>query len=196
MQGSYRARSLISSLKDFFKDNKKVLVCACVVFLIGIVIGVIAVVRSVDGEFERIPRSEADFGGTKVFFIACLALLGAYVILLASGINTKTVFLVILPFLALGFVSGQYGCALIARYGGIGLVNLFVAYIPFFLCSFICFSLCAVSVLAPDCGCSNGTELKNSFVQTLKLFAINVAISFVIFVIIGSIFGVIIIEVY
>ena len=68
-------------------------------------------------------------------------------------------------------------------------------YLPFFLCTFCCFVLCATVTVAPECGCKNG-GLKPSFVNTLKIFAFNVAIAFVLFVIVGSIFKVIVVTLY
>ncbi len=162
----------------------------------GIVVGVISAFRAVgeDG-FERVARADMEFAAAKVFFYALLALLGCYAIFLIGGINSKTIFLIIIPFFALGFILGEYSVALIARYQTTGLIDLLAIYLPFFLCTFCCFLLCAASQVAPDCECCS-SGLKPSFVQTLKIFGINIAIAFVLFIIVGSIFGVIVVSLY
>ncbi len=196
MRGSLRTKSIISALKTFVSDNKKVIVCASIIFVLGIIVGIFSAFRSVgkDG-FDRVARADMEFGAVKVFFISLLALVGCYAVFLLAGINDKTVFLIVLPFFALGFATGWYSVALIGRYETSGLVNLLLIYLPFFICTFCCFVLCATVTVAPDCGCKNGT-LKPSFVNTLKIFAINVAIAFLLFIIIGSIFKVIVVTLY
>ena len=193
MRGSLRTKSIISALKTFVSDNKKVIICASIIFVLGIIVGVISAFRSVgeDG-FERVARADMEFGAVKVFFISLLALLVCYAVFLIAGINDKTVFLIVLPFFALGFATGWYSVALIGRYETTGLIDLLLIYLPFFLGSFCCFVLFST---APDCGCKNG-GLKPSFVNTLKIIAINVAIAFVLFVIVGSIFKVIVVTLY
>ncbi len=196
MRVSLRTKSIISALKTFVSDNKKVIVCASIIFVLGIIVGIFSAFRSVgkDG-FDRVARADMEFGAVKVFFISLLALVGCYAVFLIAGINDKTVFLIVLPFFALGFATGWYSVALIGRYETSGLVNLLLIYLPFFICTFCCFVLCATVTVAPDCGCKNGT-LKPSFVNTLKIFAINVAIAFLLFIIIGSIFKVIVVTLY
>lgn len=196
MQGSLRAKSVLSAIKTFVSENKKVLICAAIIFALGITVGVISAFRAVgeDG-FERVARADMEFSSAKVFFVSLLALFGCYAVFLISGINAKTIFLIVIPFFALGFVTGEYSVALIARYETTGLVNLLLIYLPFFLCTFCCFVLCAVIAAAPDCACCK-TGLKPSFVQTLKVFGLNVAIAFVLFVIVGAIFKVIVVSLY
>lgn len=196
MQGSLRAKSVLSAIKTFVSENKKVLICASIIFALGITVGVISAFRAVgeDG-FERVARADMEFSSAKVFFVSLLALFCCYAVFLLSGINAKTIFLIVIPFFALGFVTGEYSVALIARYETTGLVNLLLIYLPFFLCTFCCFVLCAVIAAAPDCACCK-TGLKPSFVQTLKVFGLNVAISFVLFVIVGAIFKVIVVSLY
>lgn len=196
MQGSLRAKSVLSAIKTFVSENKKVLICAVIIFALGITVGVISAFRAVgeDG-FERVARADMEFSSAKVFFVSLLALFCCYAVFLISGINAKTIFLIVIPFFALGFVTGEYSVALIARYETTGLVNLLLIYLPFFLCTFCCFVLCAVIAAAPDCACCK-TGLKPSFVQTLKVFGVNVAIAFVLFVIVGAIFKVIVVSLY
>lgn len=196
MRGSLRTKSTLSALKTFVSDNKKVIICASIIFVLGISVGIISAFRSVgeDG-FERVARADMEFGAVKVFFISLLALIGCYAVFLLAGINEKTVFLIVIPFFSLGFATGWYSVALIGRYETTGLINLLLVYLPFFLCTFCCFTLCATVTVAPECGCKNG-GLKPSFVNTLKIFAVNVAIAFVLFVIVDSIFKVIVVTLY
>lgn len=196
MQGSLRVKSVLSAIKSFVSDNKKVIICATIIFALGITVGVISAFGAVgDDGFERVARADMEFSSAKVFFVSLLALLGCYVVFLLSGINAKTIFLIVIPFFALGFVTGEYSVALIARYETTGLVNLLLIYLPFFLCTFCCFVLCAVIAAALDCACCK-TGLKASFVQTVKVFGANVAIAFVFFLIIGAVFKVIVVSLY
>ena len=196
MQGSLRVKSVLSAIKSFVSDNKKVIICATLIFALGITVGVISAIGAVgDDGFERVARADMEFSSAKVFFVSLLALLGCYVVFLLSGINAKTIFLIVIPFFALGFVTGEYSVALIARYETTGLLNLLLIYLPFFLCTFCCFVLCAVIAAAPDCACGK-TGLKPSFVQTVKVFGANVAIAFVFFLIIGAVFKVIVVSLY
>lgn len=196
MQGSLRVKSVLSAIKSFVSDNKKVIICATIIFALGITVGVISAFGAVgDDGFERVARADMEFSSAKVFFVSLLALLGCYVVFLLSGINAKTIFLIVIPFFALGFVTGEYSVALIARYETTGLLNLLLIYLPFFLCTFCCFVLCDVIAAAPDCACCK-TGLKPSFVQTVKVFGANVAIAFVCFLIIGAIFKVIVVSLY
>lgn len=196
MQGSLRVKSVLSAIKSFVSDNKKVIICATIIFALGITVGVISAFGAVgDDGFERVARADMEFSSAKVFFVSLLALLGCYVVFLLSGINAKTIFLIVIPFFALGFVTGEYSVALIARYETTGLLNLLLIYLPFFLCTFCCFVLCAVIAAAPDCACCK-TGLNPSFVQTVKVFGANVAIAFVLFIIIGAIFKVIVVSLY
>lgn len=196
MQGSLRVKSVLSAIKLFVSDNKKVIICATIIFALGITVGVISAFGAVgDDGFERVARADMEFSSAKVFFVSLLALLGCYVVFLLSGINAKTIFLIVIPFFVLGFVTGEYSVALIARYETTGLLNLLLIYLPFFLCTFCCFVLCAVIAAAPDCACCK-TGLKPSFVQTVKVFGANVAIAFVFFLIIGAVFKVIVVSLY
>lgn len=197
MTGSSRLCSIKSAIRNFFDKNKKVIICSSVIFLLGIIVGVISALRAVGGEFEEVLAKDAQTGGAKVFFLSSLALVGCYIVILIAGINEKTVFLAVVPFFLVGFFLGRYSSALWGRYGALGVVNLLLAYLPFFLCSFVCFMLATVAVMQPDCAKSAmNCTLKPSFVDTLKIAGINILISFVLFVIIGCIYGVIIVEVY
>lgn len=193
---SVRSRAVVSSLRSFFENNKKVVICTSVIFVLGIVAGILSAVRSVDGEFERIARADMDFGSAKVFFISSLALVGGYIVILISGHSNKTVFLAVIPFFVLGFMGGEYCCILIARYESTGIINLLLVYLPFFLSSFVCLMLAATNVLQASCTDCTKSSLKPSFIAVLKILGINVCISFVFIMIIGSIFGVVIVKLY
>lgn len=197
MTNSSRLFAFKSALKSFLSKNKKIIICSLIVFALGIIVGAVSAWRAVGGEFEEVLPKDADMGGARVFFFSTLALIGCYGVILLSGINNKTVFLAIIPVFLLGFFFGRYSSALIGRFGALGIVNLVFAYAPFFICTFVCFVLSTIAVMNADCAkTAISSNLKPSFVDTLKLFGINVAIGFVLFVLIGSIYGVIIVTVY
>ncbi len=197
MTNSSRLCAFKSALKSFLSKNKKIIICSLIVFALGIIVGAVSAWRAVGGEFEEVLPKDADTGGARVFFFSTLALIGCYGVILLSGINNKTVFLSIIPIFLLGFFFGRYSAALIGRFGALGIVNLVFAYAPFFICTFVCFVLSMIAVMTTDCAkTAISSSLKPSFVDTLKLFGINVAINFVLFVLIGSIYGVIIVTVY
>lgn len=197
MTNSSRLCSLKFALKSFLSKNKKIIVCSLIVFVLGIIVGAVSAWRAVGGEFEEVLPKDAETGGARVFFFSTLALVVCYGLILISGINNKTVFLAIIPVFLAGFFFGRYATALIGRFGALGIANLIFAYAPFFICTFVCFLLSTIAVMNADCAkTAISGNLKPSFVDTLKLFGINVAISFVLFVLIGSIYGIIIVTVY
>lgn len=188
---------LASQLLSYLDRHKKVIISTAVLFVIGILIGIIYAYRTVDGSFERVARANVETGGAKVFFISLLCLMGGYIVILISGINNKTVFLICIPFIALGFVLGEYACALVCRFEGFGVLNLIVIYLPFFLITFVLMVIASANVLSAGCSdyCEN-SSLKPSFVKTLKIFGINCACSLVLFLIIGSVTKVIIVTLF
>lgn len=113
MQGSLRVKSVLSAIKSFVSDNKKVIICATIIFALGITVGVISAFGAVgDDGFERVARADMEFSSAKVFFVSLLALLGCYVVFLLSGINAKTIFLIVIPFFCFGVCHGRvFGCA-------------------------------------------------------------------------------------
>lgn len=184
-------------MKRFFAGNKKIIVCSIVIFLMGVLSGVFSCLRAVGGEFEEVLAKDADLGGARVFFFSILALCGCYALILISGASNKVVLLSIIPFFLDGFFLGRYACALIGRYGALGVANLLFAYLPFFIATLVCFILSTIAVMQSSCANNSKSGiLKQSFVDTLKLFGINVAISFVLFILVGAIYGVIVVEVY
>ncbi len=186
-----KKRVLLSNLREYFSNNKKILIAALVTVCLAIIVGVISSIRAVNGEFERVARVDMEFAGAKIFFLFSLLLAVSYVLIVASGASNKTVFIAIIPFFLLGFLIGKYSTCLIARYEFWGILNLLICYLPFFLASLVLFVIAASNVLS-SC-VSNKTEngLKPYLLPTLKLFGINVAIGLVLFLIIGSFFGVI-----
>lgn len=187
---SLRTRTIISSLRTFFEKNKKVIISAAVLFALGIVLGIVLAYRAVDGAFERVPRSEVETGSAKVFFISLLCLVGGYGILLIAGINNKTVFLIVIPFITLGFFLGRYACALVCRFEGFGILNLVIIYLPFFLITFVLMLIATANIMSAGCtDYCEGSMFKPSFIRTLKILGINAACSLVVFLILGSICG-------
>ncbi len=192
-----RKLMLSSTLNKYLKRHKKVIICSSLVFVIGIIVGILSAVRAVEGEFERIPRADMTFGSAKVFFISTLALIGGYVLILIGGHSNKTVVVGIIPFVVTGFFFGQYSCLLIAQYEGTGILNLMLVYMPFFIVSGVSMMLALCNSLSQS-GCEGAcnSHLKPSFVNLLKICGINVGINFVFIMIIGSIFGVVIVNLY
>jgi len=185
-----RTRVIKSSLITFFEKNKKVIISTVVLFAIGIILGVALAYRAVDGSFERVPRVDVETGSAKVFFISLLCLVGGYGVLLIAGINNKTVFLICIPFLTLGYILGKYSVALICRFEGFGVLNFILVYLPFFLVTFILMLIAATNILSASCSdyCEN-SSFKPSFIRTLKIFGINAGCALVLFLILGSIIG-------
>lgn len=180
----------MSEVKLYISRNKKVLISLLVAFALAAVIGIIMALRAVDGEFERVPRVDAETGTGKVFFIGSLALAACYFLVLLAGVSKKTAFVSVIPFLLIGFMFGRYACALIGRYDVFGVVNLIFIYIPFFLISTLLLMVTAVCALSAPCSeCSERSSLKPSFLKALKIFAVNIACNFVFVVIVGSICG-------
>ena len=59
MQGSLRVKSVLSAIKSFVSDNKKVIICATIIFALGITVGVISAFGAVgDDGFERVARAD------------------------------------------------------------------------------------------------------------------------------------------
>ena len=186
-----KKRIVFSSLKEYFARNKKILIAAFIVVTLAIIVGVISSIRAVNGDFERVARVDMKFAGAKIFFLSSLILLISYALFLVAGINNKTAFIAVIPFFILGFIIGKYATCLIARYEFWGILNLLCCYLPFFIATIVLFAIAAVNVLTACQSRTTENGLKPYLLPTLKLFGINVAIGLVLFVIIGSIFGVI-----
>ena len=185
-----KKRVFVSNLKEYIGKNKKILICSALVLVLGIIIGIVSSVRAVNGEFERVARVDMKFSGAKIFFLSVLLLLLSYVVFLIAGADRRIAFLAIIPFFLLGFLIGKYSTCLIARYEFWGILNLLCCYLPFFFATLVLFVI-AVSSILTACNRPTANGLKSYLLPTVKLFAINVAISLVLFLIVGSIFGVI-----
>lgn len=186
-----KARILFSNLREYCSKNKKIIFAAIITLCIAIVVGVLSSIRAVNGDFERVARVDMEFAGAKIFFLSVLLLALSYALFLIAGINNKTVFIAIIPFFFLGFVIGKYTTCLIARYEFWGILNLFLCYLPFFICTFFAFVIAVVNILSACKSQSTENGFKPYLVPTLKIFGINAALALVFFLIIGSIFGVI-----
>lgn len=190
-----RLRVITAELSDFLRINKKLVICFLSVFAAGLIVGIVATINSYGGTFERISRSDVDFGAVKVFFFSILILAGGYLVLLISASNPKLIFIAIVPYVALGVFMGKYVCLLIARYASLGLLNLFLIYLPFFLLTFVCMLAGGVTALNfVGCESEGRFRLRPPFVRLLKAYGVNVACCFLIFLIIGSMTGVIIVS--
>lgn len=193
---SLKSNVIISSLKDYFSRNKKVLIASSVTLVLAAIVGVVSSIRAVNGEFERVARVDMDFAGAKIFFLSSLLLAVSYGLFLVAGINNKTAIIAIIPYFLLGFLIGKYATCLIARYEFLGILNLLLCYLPFFLATFVLFVVATANILSAYCTQCTESGLKPYLLQTLKIFAINVAIGLVLFLIVGSFFGVIEIKLY
>ena len=80
-------------------------------------------------------------------------------------------------------------CLLVAVYGITGTVNMIVIYIPFFLVTFVCMAVAGARA-ASAVGCN---RVRASALSLLKIYGVNTAADFVIFVIIGSFVKVIVV---
>lgn len=177
-------------LADFFKANAKIVISALVIFAVGVALGVVLAYRAVGGEFESVARVDADVGAGKVFFIALAALVGSYALILLSSLNSKTMLLCCVPFFFVGFLLGRFSTALLCRYEVFGLFNFLFCYLPVFIFSVALMLIATVRVLSASCTeCGEKSKLKPSFVALLKIFAINAAIAFVFFVLVGLLVG-------
>lgn len=186
-----KKRVLLSNLREYFSNNKKIVISALVTVCLAIIVGVISSIRAVNGEFERVARVDMEFAGAKIFFLSALLLAVSYALILVAGASNKTVFIAIIPFFLLGFLIGKYSTCLIARYEFWGILNLILCYLPFFLASLVLFVIAATNVLSACVSKQTENGLKPYLLPTLKLFGINVGIGLVLFLIVGSFFGVI-----
>ena len=130
---------MLSKLREYLARNKKILLSALVVLVLAIAVGIIASIRAVNGEFERVARVDMEFAGAKIFFLSILLLALCYALFLIAGINSKTVFIAIIPYFFLGYLIGKYSTCLIARYEFWGTLNLLFCYLPFFIVTFALF---------------------------------------------------------
>ena len=89
----------------------------------------------------------------------------------------------------LGYFFGKYMCLLVAVYGATGIVNLLVIYAPFFLVTFLSMTVAgARAARAVGCG-----RVRSSALVLLKVYGVNMAADFVIFVLVGAFVKVIVV---
>lgn len=175
-------RSALGIIKDFCRDNRKSVISFCALFALGIVIGIFITIDSAGGEFERISRADMEFGSVKVFFTTSFMVLAGYgVLLLGAGAPAFAVAGLVV-FAVHGYYFGKYVCLLVAMYGATGVVNMIVVYIPFFLVTLVCMIVAGVRALN-TVGCN---RFRTAGLALLKTYGLNIAVNFVVFVIIGA----------
>jgi hypothetical protein len=188
------SNSLRFAIKDFLSEHKKTFVCFALIFVAGIVVGIVSEVNSVGGQFERINKNDIVFGQVKVFFFSSLILAVGYgVLVLSSTIKTAS-FIAIIPFAIVGYMFGAYTTVLVGVYGGVGVINLLFVYVPFFTITFFVLSVtgCVALRSGNSCGCKE-KFLKPSVSILLKGYVVNVIASFVIFLLVGSVTKVVVV---
>ena len=186
-----KKRIVFSKIREYILNNKKLLIAVFATLVLAVIVGVVSTIRAVNGEFERVARVDMKFSGAKIFFLSSLLLFASYALFLVAGINNKTVFIAIIPFFLLGFLLGRYATCLIARYEFWGILNLLLCYLPFFIVTLVAFVVCIVNILTTCPSKSTENGMKPYLLPTLKIFGINVLIGLVLFLIVGSFFGVI-----
>ena len=179
---STRIRIIASIAKDFLRDNRKSVLSFSALFAVGLVAGIFITINAAGGEFERIARADMEFGAVKVFFTTSFMVLGGYAVLLLSAGAPALFFVGLGVFLVEGYYFGKYLCLLTAVYGSTGIVNVIVIYIPFFFVTFVCLVVAG----ARAAGAVRGNRMRCTALTLLKIYGINIACNFVIFVIVGS----------
>ena len=176
------ARAARGMIKDFCRDNKKSLISFAAVFALGIVLGIFITISAAGGEFERVARADMEFGAVKVFFSTSFTVLIGYGVVLLSACAQVLAIASLLAYALLGYYFGKYMCLLVAVYGATGVLNMVVIYIPFFLVTFLL--MCVAGAKAASAvGCD---RLKRTALTLAKIYGLNIAANFVIFVIVGA----------
>lgn len=175
-------RAVKGVVKDFLKENKKSVLSFAAVFAVGIAVGIFVTISAAGGEFERIARADMEFGAVKVFFTTSFGVLAGYGVVLLSVCAPPLAPVSLLAPVVLGYFFGKYMCLLVAVYGATGILDLFVVYAPFFLITFV-FLTVAGARAARAVGCG---RMKAAALALGKIYGLNVAADFVVFVIIGS----------
>ena len=189
-----RGNTLLFAIKDFLCVHKKTFLCFSLVFIAGLVVGIVSEVNSVGGEFERLAKNDMVFGAVKVFFFSSFFLFAGYGVVIISATIKGVSFVAVIPFVVIGYLFGAYTTALIGSYGGVGIMNLVFIYMPFYLITFLCMAVagCIAMKRANNCGCKERI-LKPSVSVLLKGYVVNVLASFVIFLLIGSVTKVVVV---
>lgn len=189
-------RNLLNIIRDFLSTNKKIVLCCLILFLVGIVVGIVYTITANGGEFERVLKDDMTFGAVKVFFYSSLLVAIGYFAVAISACIRGASFVSAFPFPILGYVFGNYVTLLVGCYGGIGIINLIFVYVPFFLLTFVILttSTCIALRLSQSCGCSGkGAFLRPSVTAVLKGYGVNIICSFVVFLLVGGIVKVLVV---
>lgn len=169
-------------VRDFCRDNRKSVISFCAVFVLGLIIGIFITIDSAGGEFERISRADMEFGSVKVFFTTSFMVLVGYGVLVLGAAAPALAFAGLAVFAVHGYYFGKYLCLLVGIYGVTGIVNIIFIYVPFFVFTLVCMIVAGVRALN-TVGCN---RLKTAGLALLKIYGINMAFNFVIFVIVGA----------
>lgn len=189
-----RMKSAVFVIKDFLSAYKKTVICFSVLFVVGIIVGIVSAVNSVGGVFEKLSRNDMTFGAVKVFFFSSLFVVAGYGVVVISACIRGMSFLAVVPFAVLGFMTGNYLCVLVGVYGGVGIMNLIFVYTPFFLTTFLCLMIGGSIALGHSGKCDSKDKLlKPAVAVLLKALCVNIIISAVIFLLIGAVTKVVVI---
>ncbi len=189
-----RVRAFLNSVGEFFRRNKKAIICYSVLFIFGLVIGIVAAVNYAGGEFENYHPDEIVYGAVKVFLFSSLIIAAGYGIIIVSATVRSLTFLSLIPFGVLGIEFGRYITLLVGYYAFIGIINLIFIYIPFFLITFVCMLFAAAKTAGQYyCQCTPNGGLRPPVVTNIKCYFVNVAINFFIFIVIGAMTKVIVV---
>lgn len=189
-----RIKSAVFVIKDFLSAYKKTVICFSLLFVVGIIVGIVSAVNSVGGVFEKLSRNDMTFGAVKVFFFSSLFVVAGYLVVVVSACIRGMSFLAVVPFVVLGFVTGNYMCVLVGVYGGVGIMNLIFVYTPFFLTTFLCLMTGGSIALGHSGKCDSKDKLlKPSVAVLLKALCANIIVSAVIFLLIGAVTKVVVI---
>ena len=175
-------RTAVSIVKDFCRDNRKSVASFAAVFALGIVVGIFLTINAAGGEFERIARADMEFGAVKVFFTSGFIVLAGYGVLLIGAAAPALSLLSLVVFAVHGYFFGKYLGLLAAVYGATGILNIFLIYVPFFLVTAVLLAVAGVRVVNAA-GCD---RVRKAALALAKLYAINMTVCFVIFLIVGS----------
>ncbi len=179
-----KLKSIILDIKSYCRDNFKLIIALSLAFIAGLVIGILFQ-SGIDASLAT-ESIEVVVSSLKMFLISVLYLLLIYFLILIFSSLSRMYWLVLIPYFVWGAILGRYVYQLGAFFGLVGVLNIVFAYLPFFLLSLVLFLVGGIySIRYGACSKNCRYGLKTSFVALVKLFALNVAIAFVCFVIVG-----------
>lgn len=203
-----RVNVTISTAKIFIIENKKLVISCLSIFLVGLVFGIGATIIGCEGVFISVNTNDIVYGSFKMLFRFTLFELAAYMILLLSVVNFALSICAMSTFWFMGFFLGKYACVLVACFRISGILNLIFIYLPVFFIALIHMTVAIIKITRyKECSCTNYcynktvnnrgkniiTNLKPSVSNTIIIFGINVSFNFVIFIILGLLFPVIVV---